>query len=88
MKLIFNAIIYSNKNNSVEVDFEIMDFDEITYYGKPVEIDFNRFSMLLKELNVELNDLIDEQFYSFANAELKQKLISRFVADYLLEGLE
>ena len=88
MKLIFQANIYLDKNNNAEIDFEIMDFDEITYWGNPVEIDFSRFTALLRELNVELNDLIDEQFHSFANAELKQKLITPFVANYLLEGLE
>ena len=87
MKLIFQAIIYESKDNKCIVEFEVMDFEDIVYWGKAIDLPFVKLSANLKELGVELNDLIDEQFDLLITDELKNKLLTPFVNAYIFEGL-
>jgi hypothetical protein len=86
MKLIFQATIYQGKDNKCIVDFEIMDFEDILYWGKPIDLSFSKLSSNLNELGVEINDLIDEQFDLLITDELRNKLLTPFVNNYILES--
>ena len=64
-----------------------MDFDDIVSWGKAIDLPFVKLSAYLKELGIELNDLIDEQFDLLITDELKNKLLTPFVDAYIFEGL-
>jgi hypothetical protein len=87
MKLMFQATIYQSNDNKCLIEFEVMDFEDIVYWGKAIDLPFVKLSANLKELGIELNDLIDEQFDLLITDELKNNLLTPFVNAYIFEGL-
>ena len=78
LTLIHQAFIYESKDGSISVDIDLSsDVIDIKFLGIEVDSSYNGFKQFksqLKDLGIDLDQLIDEKEKELANSGLEDKL--------------
>ena len=82
LTLLHSAFISENKDGSISVDIELgIDVTDVKFLGIEVDSSYNgykQFKANLKELGINLDELIDEKEKELANSKLEDKLTLMF----------